>query len=130
MKYQLTCPKCKHEFAYDNGYYDRNISRLGIEIQDIIRQLSEHKLLPWPEQKARTDWYFRAKRSLAEKQKELAELKAYRKVADQQVDNMFFKIFKNLVKEEFGQENFHFFSRVAIDFDSCLFKWNKKIRKS
>ena len=104
MKYQLTCPKCKHEFAYNNGYYDKNISRLGVEIQDIIRQLAEHKLLPWPEQKARTDWYFRAKRSLAEKQKELAELKAFRKVADQQVDIMFFKIFKELVKEEFGQE--------------------------
>lgn len=42
---QLRCPKCGHEFGYDNGYYDRNIERLGHEIQDLIRQLANHKLL-------------------------------------------------------------------------------------
>lgn len=55
MKYQLTCPKCKHEFAYDSDYYEKNITRLGLEIAEIIRQLAEHRRLPWPEQKARTD---------------------------------------------------------------------------
>ena len=35
MKYQLTCPKCKYEFSYDNGYLDDNITRLGIEILSI-----------------------------------------------------------------------------------------------
>ena len=43
MKYQLTCPKCKHEFAYNNGYLDRNITRLGCEIQDIIMQLNTER---------------------------------------------------------------------------------------
>lgn len=104
MKYQLTCPKCKHEFAYDSDYYEKNITRLGQEIAEINRQLAEHRLLPWHEQKARTDWFFRAKKALAEKQVELAELKAIRKHADQQIDHMTFRIFKELVREEIGEE--------------------------
>jgi hypothetical protein len=104
MRYQLTCPKCKHEFAYDNGYYDKNITRLGQEIAEINLQLQEHRLLPWPEQKARTDWFLRAKRALAEKQKDLGELKAIRKAADQQLDRMMVKTLKNIIRDEFGQE--------------------------
>jgi F0F1-type ATP synthase membrane subunit b/b' len=104
VKYQLTCPKCKHEFAYDSDYYEKNITRLGLEIAEIIKQLADHRRLPWSEQKARTDWFFRAKNSLAEKQVELAELKAIRKHADQQIDKMMFRIFKDLVREEIGEE--------------------------
>ena len=104
MKYQLTCPKCKHEFAYDSDYYEKNITRLGLEIAEIISQLAEHRRLCWSEQKARTDWFFRAKKALAEKQVELAELKAIRKQADQQIDHMMFRIFKDLVREEIGEE--------------------------
>ena len=63
---QLRCPKCGHEFGYDNGYYDRNIERLGHEIADLNRQLAQHKLLPFPEQKRRTDWWLRTKKALAE----------------------------------------------------------------
>lgn len=106
MKYQMTCPKCKHEFAYDSDYYEKNIVRLGHEIQDIILQLRNHKLLPWPEQKARTDWYFRTKKALTEKQKELGELKAVRRFADQQLDRMRIKILRNLMEEEIGSEAF------------------------
>lgn len=114
MRYQLTCPKCKHEFAYDNGYYDKNIIRLGQEIAEINLQLQEHRLLPWPEQKARTDWFYRAKRSLAEKQKELGELKAIRKAADQQLDHMMLRTLKDLVKEEFGQEAYDRLIKKAL----------------
>lgn len=104
MKYQLTCPKCKHEFVYDADYYEKNITRLGLEIAEITRQLAGHRRLPWPEQKARTDWFYRAKKALAEKQVELAELKAIRKAADRQIDEMMFRIFKDLVREEIGEE--------------------------
>jgi len=103
MKYQLRCPKCNHEFAYDNGYYDRNIERLGMEIAELTRKLAEHRLLPWPEQKRRTEWWLRTKKSLAQKQEELAGLKAIRKVADQQVHHHMFQVFKNLVKEQYGE---------------------------
>lgn len=106
MKYQLTCPKCKHEFAYDADYYEKNIARLGQEIAEINRQLAKHRLLPWPEQKARTDWYFRARKAAAEKQIELGKLKAIRKAADQQIDKMMFRIFKDLVREEIGEESY------------------------
>lgn len=114
MSYQLTCPKCKHEFAYDNGYYDKNITRLGQEIAEINLQLQEHRLLPWPEQKARTDWFLRAKRALAEKQKDLGELKAIRKAADQQLDRMMVITLKNIIREEFGQEVYDRILRRAL----------------
>lgn len=104
MKYQLRCPKCHHEFAYDNGYYDKNIERLGAEINELNRQLAEHRMLPWPEQKRRTDWWLRAKMALAEKQKELGELKSIRKAADQQVNQVLFHMFKALVKEKVGEQ--------------------------
>lgn len=114
MSYQLTCPKCKHEFAYDNGYYDKNITRLGQEIAEINLQLQEHRLLPWPEQKARTDWFLRAKRALAEKQKDLGELKAIRKAADQQLDRMMVITLKNIIRDEFGQEVYDRILRRAL----------------
>lgn len=103
MSRQLTCPKCNHEFTFDNGYYDENITRLGQEIHDINRQLADHKLLSWPEQKARSDWYHRARRSLYEKQKELGELKAIRKMVDQQIDKVLIEILKDLIREELGE---------------------------
>lgn len=103
MKYQITCPKCHHEWHYDNGYYDDNIARLGVEIQDIILQLQKHNQLPKYEQHQRTDWWKSAKRALTEKQKELTELKALRKQFDQQIKAYEYQTFKNLVKEYVGE---------------------------
>lgn len=103
---QLRCPKCGHEFGYDNGYYDRNIERLGHEIADINRQLAQHKLLPFPEQKRRTDWFLRTKKALAEKQEQLGELKAIRKAADQQIKYAEAVIFRDLVKERLGEKEY------------------------
>jgi hypothetical protein len=103
MKYQVTCPNCHYEWHYDNGYYDDNITRLGVEIQDIILQIHKHNQLPKAEQHARTDWWKSAKRALSEKQKELAELKAIRKQYDQQIKAYEYQTFKNLVKELVGE---------------------------
>ena len=103
MKYQVTCPNCHHEWHYDNGYYDDNITRLGIEIQDIILQLRKHKELPKSEQFARTEWWLSAKKALTEKQKQLAELKAIRKQYDQQIKAYEYQAFKNIVKESVGE---------------------------
>ena len=63
---QLKCPKCGHEFGYDNGYYDRNIERLGHEIADLNRQMANYRLLSLAEQKRRTDWRLRTQKALAE----------------------------------------------------------------
>lgn len=103
MRYQVTCPKCHHEWHYDNGYYDDNITRLGIEIQEIDLQLQKHKQLPKSEQYARTEWWRSAKIALVKKRKELAELKAIRKQYDQQIKAYEFQTFKNLVKETYGE---------------------------
>lgn len=103
---QLRCPKCGHEFGYDNGYYDRNIERLGHEIADLNSQLAQHKLLPFVEQKRRTDWWLRTKKALAEKQEQLGELKAIRKAADQQIKYAEAVIFRDLVKERLGEKEY------------------------
>lgn len=106
MKYQVTCPICGHEWHYDNGYYDDNITRLGIEIRDITLQLQKHKQLPKSEQYARTDWWLSAKRALTEKSKQLAELKAIRKQYDQQIKAYEYQAFKNIVKEAVGETKY------------------------
>ena len=103
MKYQIHCPVCHHEWHYDNGYYDEHITRLGIEILTITNQLREHKLLPKDEQYARTEWWLSAKKALTIKQKELAELKALRKMYDQQIKAYEFQVFKDLVKVYVGE---------------------------
>lgn len=135
MKYTLICPKCKHELNYDSDYYDRTITRLGCEISDIIKQRAEHKLLPYQVQRQKDDWWRRSKRALAEKQKELAELKAVRKVANEQVDRTKEGIFRNLVKEEIGLEMYLKLTKQAekeleaynvADLSKHVFTTNKK----
>lgn len=103
-KIQLVCPKCKYEFRYNNGYYDENITRLGLEIHDIHVQLQEHALKTREEQRANTAWWKSAKKALTEKQKEIFELKAFRKLADEQREKQEFQAFKNAVKDICGEE--------------------------
>jgi len=106
MKYQLTCPKCKHEFAYNADYYDRNIARLSAEIHELDRKLAEHKALPKHEQKRRTDWWLRTKKVRAEKIEELTGLKSIRKVADQQLKAMEYQLFKSFFMDQYGEQAF------------------------
>lgn len=103
MKYQLTCPKCHHEFAYDNGYIDKNITQLGHEIEDIKAQLAKYKLLPYSEQIKRKEWRLRALEAMAIKMRDIKDLKAIRKACDQQVNAYMYQVFKDLVKERFGE---------------------------
>ncbi len=104
MKYQLHCPKCHHEFAYDNGYYDRNIHRLGMEIQQITKQLTDFKLLPLEERKRKERWRQQMRSILQEKSSEISELKAIRKGADQQVLRAKYEIFKDIVLDRYGEQ--------------------------
>lgn len=102
MRYQMTCPKCRYEFAYDNGYIDKNIARLGAEINEINRQFANFKLLPEKEKRQRKKWASELKVILMTKQKEISELKAIRKVCDQQIRHYEYEVFKELVRERFG----------------------------
>lgn len=104
MKYQLTCPKCKHEFAYDNGHIDAKLASLVAEQQRLQRQLTEHKLLPKDEQFRRTAWWKSAKARFAQLTEEISNTKAFRKVADQQVERFKNDAFKHLVREYIGDE--------------------------
>ena len=106
MKYQMVCPKCHHEWHYDQGYYDDNIARLGIEIQDITLQLQAHKQLPKYLQYQRTEWWLSAKKALTEKTKQLAELKALRKIYNEQRDKSIDYYFREIVKEQVGEANY------------------------
>lgn len=103
-KYQLTCPKCKYEFEYDNGQLDKDITRLGQEIHDIDSQIAEYKMLPYEIQKERSEWYKRVKYAKSCKAKELGELKAKRKISDQQIKHYEHEIFKRLVKDLLGRD--------------------------
>lgn len=102
MKYQLTCPKCKHEFAYDNGHIDSKIARLSAEVTSLTRQLAEHNRLPKDVQYKRTEWWRDTKAKLARAQEELSAAKSFRKVADQQVERFKNDAFKHLVREYIG----------------------------
>lgn len=106
MKYQMTCPKCKHEFAYDNGRIDSEIARLSAEVTSLVRQLSEHNLLAKDVQLKRTEWWKKTKASLAKAQEELAAAKAFRKVADQQLERFKNDAFKHLVREYIGDKTY------------------------
>lgn len=118
-RFQLRCPRCNHEFAYDNGYYDKNIAILSKEITDIIAQHHEYKSLPTLEQAKRRDWYDRSKKSLVFKQKEIKELKEIRKLCDQQVNNQMFTILKVLIKDRFGEEVYQEMLKEAEEELAC-----------
>lgn len=106
MKYQMVCPNCHHEWHYDQAYYDDNIARLGIEIKEITLQIQAHKQLPMYMQKQKTEWWLSAKKALTAKQKELAELKALRKIYNEQRNKSIDEYFKNIVREQVGLETY------------------------
>ena len=70
-KYQLHCPRCNHEFTYDNGYYDKQIAKLGKEISEIHLQLANYNRLSTYGKRAKAEWKKRTVIALNEKTKEL-----------------------------------------------------------
>lgn len=106
MKYQIVCPNCHHEWHYDQTYYDYNIARLGNEIREIMLQLQSHKQLPKYKQYQNTDWRLSAKKALAAKQKELGELKALRKIYNEERNKSIDAYFMEIVKEKVGEETY------------------------
>lgn len=119
MKYQMVCPKCRHEFTYDNGYIDKNIVRLGAEIQEIIIWFAQYKLLSPAEKAKKKAYKDRLSLDMAEKQKELSELKAIRKVCDQQIKHYEYTVFKELVKERYGEAVYkEFLEKVTAELEA------------
>ena len=101
MALQMTCPYCKKEFPYDNGKLDKEISEIGQRIQTIQRKLTDIKYghkddESWHEKKRLT-------KELVRCQEKIVELKAVRKAADQQIKAFEYQLFKDFVKERFGE---------------------------
>ena len=103
MRYQLTCPKCRHEFAYDNGDIDRKITNLRVELADTNAKLERFRKMNSIKKREKIELRDDLQIRKAEIIKELTELKAYRKVADQQINSYSYMVFKELVKEQFGE---------------------------
>lgn len=102
---QMTCPFCKQEFPYDNGALDREISSLGVRIATINKRLSDIK-------NGNHNWETGEERKrlvseLGRKRERLTQLKALRKVCDQQIKRLEYQSFKNIVKERYGEEAYY-----------------------
>lgn len=104
MRKQMVCPKCKHEFTYDNGDIDMRIAHLKKDIAVINTQIQEYNALSTSEQRSRYEWRRYAAKALTKKTAELRDLKEYRKLADQQIKNMEFHLFKALTREYVGED--------------------------
>lgn len=104
---QLVCPKCKHEFTYFNGETDAEIDVLRKSITALDEQLREYKTLSDAERKDRAKWHSWAVKELRKKKQKVAELKSYRKIADQQIMKMSFHLFKALTREAVGWDVYY-----------------------
>lgn len=105
MARQLTCPYCKKEFPYDNGAVDAEIHKLGVRMAQLNKRLSEIKANPnktYATKKERDN----LAAELNSRKERMAELKGIRKAADQQINAYSFQIFKEIVKDKYGVEEY------------------------
>ena len=105
-KVQLTCPKCKYEFSFNLGKLDTQILELGKDIQIIIRQLAEYKILPKQEQKEKLYWKKQAVFALEKKKEQLKQLKIKSKAVHDEVTRMNYHLLKNVIKDFYGNDEF------------------------
>ena len=115
MKYQLVCPKCKHEFMFNGDYYDNAIDKLGSEISEIQHTLSKFKALPYSEQKKRKSTIDGWKIKLHDKQQQVSELRRIRKIAHDHVNRYTFGEFKRIVRERYGQKVYEEILAEAVE---------------
>lgn len=104
MAVQMTCPYCKREFPYNNGKLDYEISEIGQRINTINRKLTDikhghHDDYSWAEKRRLTT-------ELVRLQERISELKTVRKAADQQIKEYEYILFKECVKEKFGEAEY------------------------
>lgn len=119
MKKQMVCPKCKHEFTYDNGDIDMQIAQLRRDITLLNTQIQEYKALSGGEKQMRKKWLVYARKELTKKNAELRDLKEFRKVADQHIKKMEFHLFKALTREYVGdQVYFEIIEKMEADLEA------------
>ena len=101
---QMTCPYCKREFPYNNGKLDYEISSIGQRIATIHKKLAaikygHHDDFSWAEKKRLT-------KELTALEERISGLKAVRKAGDQQIKAYEYQLFKDAVKEKYGEEDY------------------------
>ena len=106
MKYQITCPKCKHEFAYNGGDVEAEYRRNSSEIQELHAKIAEFKLMPPARQKEFAHNKKLWTRNLARLAKRQAELKAAKKLVHDTTADYELRNFKSLVKDEIGEARY------------------------
>lgn len=119
MAKQMVCPKCKHEFTYDNGDIDQRIASAKKQVTMINLQISEINSLPKEERKKQSKRRADLVRRLQKLNITLTELKEFRKVADQQIHHMEYGIFKALTREYVGDKVYReIVSKVEADLEA------------
>lgn len=104
MAVQMVCPFCKKEFPYNNGKLDAEISAIGQRIQTVTKKLTDIKYGRHDDE----SWYEKKRlvKELTRLQERITELKAIRKVADQQIKYHEHQLLKDIVKERYGEEEY------------------------
>ena len=106
MKYQITCPKCKHEFSYNEGEIEAEIRRNAVEIEDLKAKMVEFKLWSYSKKKEYSETRKRWNLRLTQLGKRQTELKAIRKLMHDNYSDGILKSFKEYVKEEIGLQRY------------------------
>ena len=104
MKVQLTCPYCKQEFPFDNGWIDKEYEEAKREFQECSREITGLKALPWKVQKQHEGKIKALGIRIQDAQARCTALKKVRKLKDQQLNSYMFHIFKGLVRDEVGEK--------------------------
>ena len=104
MAIQFTCPYCKKEFPFNNGKLDMDICNLTQRINETNRRIAELKIYyQSPEIKKEKKKLGLELRKMAE---EMSRLKTIRKSVDENKHKTEYGIFKQLVREKMGDEQF------------------------
>lgn len=104
MAIQFTCPYCKKEFPFDNGRIDKEISELSQMIANANKRILELKAMPYlPESKKERR---KIGLELERMKARMTELKTIRKSADQARHRTEYSIFKELVRDKLGEDEF------------------------
>lgn len=106
MSLQMTCPYCKREFPYDNGKLDADISKIGQRINEINCELTHIKALPPAARRKKEGRRKVLSMEITKLQVKITELKTVRKACDQQIRHYEFELWKNLVRERYGEKEF------------------------
>jgi hypothetical protein len=101
---QLTCPYCKKEFPFNNGWLDKEYEAEKTELQRLTREISVLKAQPYSVQRKNEGKIKALGLRIQDCQMRCTALRKVRKLKDQQLENYKFLIYRRIIAEKFGQE--------------------------